>query len=259
MSQRAFSLVELSIVLVILGLLTGGILAGQSLIHASELRSLTTQFTNYTSAVQNFQTKYGAVPGDFSDGTKYWGRENSNADCITNYSAAVSSMGVCDGNADGGIGLGGAGNQASESFQFWRELAVAGMIDGKFTGIAGATSSYTSVADSNVPSTKIAGGAWFVQLFGGPVSGNTVLFDGDYANIFEVGAVTSNDPAGLLFKPEDMQNLDSKLDDGMPGTGKFRARSWSTCTTATASSQLGATYLVSSTTPLCVIIFANQF
>ena len=48
--RQGFSLVELSIVLVILGLLTGGILAGQSLIRAAELRAVTTEYQRYTAA-----------------------------------------------------------------------------------------------------------------------------------------------------------------------------------------------------------------
>lgn len=259
MSQRAFSLVELSIVLVILGLLTGGIMAGQSLIHASELRALTTQYHNITAAEQNFQTKYGAIPGDFQDATKYWGRENSNADCIANYGAAVNTAtGVCDGNGDNSLSLSAAGGQASEAFQFWRHLAMAGMLDGKYTGIAGAANSYASTPDVNVPSTKITSGGWFVSTWG-TVSGSTFLFNGDYGNIYQVGAASAADPANLLFSPIDMQSLDTKMDDGMPATGKLVARSFSTCTTAAANSQLSATYLVNSNSALCVLIFRNQY
>ena len=63
-AQPGFSLVELSIVLVILGLLTGGILAGQSLIRAAELRSISTDYSRYIAAVQAFRDKYFALPGD---------------------------------------------------------------------------------------------------------------------------------------------------------------------------------------------------
>lgn len=63
MQCKAFSLVELSIVLVILGLLTGGILAGQSLIRAAELRAVSTEYSRYITATQSFRDKYFAVPG----------------------------------------------------------------------------------------------------------------------------------------------------------------------------------------------------
>ncbi|PZP83692.1 MAG: type II secretion system protein, partial [Azospirillum brasilense] len=57
---HGFSLVELSIVLVILGLLTGGILGGQSLIRAAELRTISTDANRYITAAQTFRDKYFA-------------------------------------------------------------------------------------------------------------------------------------------------------------------------------------------------------
>ena len=67
----AFSLVELSIVLVILGLLVGGVLSGQSLIRAAELRSVTTEYSRYTTAISSFRDKYFALPGDMSNATSF--------------------------------------------------------------------------------------------------------------------------------------------------------------------------------------------
>jgi prepilin-type N-terminal cleavage/methylation domain-containing protein len=60
--KAAFSLVELSIVLVILGLLTGGILTGQNLIRAAELRAVVTEFNRYQTAVRTFEDKYSPFP-----------------------------------------------------------------------------------------------------------------------------------------------------------------------------------------------------
>ena len=71
--KKAFSLVELSIVLVILGLLVGGILTGQSLIRAAELRSVTTEFSQYQTAVMTFRDKYFAIPGDMKNARDFWG------------------------------------------------------------------------------------------------------------------------------------------------------------------------------------------
>ncbi|MGB1539971.1 MAG: prepilin-type N-terminal cleavage/methylation domain-containing protein, partial [Rickettsiales bacterium] len=56
--NRGFSLVELSIVLVILGLLTGGILGGQSLIRAAEMRAIATEYDAWKTAVNVFKDKY---------------------------------------------------------------------------------------------------------------------------------------------------------------------------------------------------------
>ena len=64
LQKNAFSLVELSIVLAILGLLTGGILTGQTLIRAAELRAVSTEFQRYQSAVNTFRDKYFSLPCD---------------------------------------------------------------------------------------------------------------------------------------------------------------------------------------------------
>ena len=72
-TQLAFSLVELSIVLVILGLLVGGILSGQSLIRAATLRSFVKQHEQHYTAVMSFRDKYSQLPGDMNNATQFWG------------------------------------------------------------------------------------------------------------------------------------------------------------------------------------------
>lgn len=62
--QLGFTLVELSIVLVIIGLLIGGILVGQSLVNATKMQSFIRQLAQYDVAVGNFKTKYKSIPGD---------------------------------------------------------------------------------------------------------------------------------------------------------------------------------------------------
>jgi prepilin-type N-terminal cleavage/methylation domain-containing protein len=71
-AKSAFSLVELSIVLVILGLLVGGVLAGQSLIRAAQLRAVTAQVGQYAAASKTFRDKYFALPGDLPNATSFW-------------------------------------------------------------------------------------------------------------------------------------------------------------------------------------------
>ena len=63
-NKRGFTLVELSIVLVIIGLLIGGILVAQSMIGATKAQSFVRHVQQFDIAVQNFQTKYNGLPGD---------------------------------------------------------------------------------------------------------------------------------------------------------------------------------------------------
>src|SRR3954463_15618522 len=65
-AKLGFTLIELSIVLVIIGLIVGGILVGQDLIKAAEIRATVGQIEKYNSAVNTFRTKYNGIPGDLS-------------------------------------------------------------------------------------------------------------------------------------------------------------------------------------------------
>ena len=62
--QAGFTLIELSIVLVIIGLIVGGVLTGQDLIRAAEIRATIGQYEKYNTAVNTFRTKYNGIPGD---------------------------------------------------------------------------------------------------------------------------------------------------------------------------------------------------
>ncbi|MGB1539945.1 MAG: prepilin-type N-terminal cleavage/methylation domain-containing protein, partial [Rickettsiales bacterium] len=71
--HTGFSLVELSIVLAIIGLLAGGILGGRNLIRSAELRSIITERKQYWDAVSIFHDRYMELPGDMSDAEDHWG------------------------------------------------------------------------------------------------------------------------------------------------------------------------------------------
>lgn len=231
--QKGFSLVELSIVLVILGLLTGGILAGQNLIRASELRSVSAQLKGYQSAVYTFRDKYFALPGDFRDATKFWGRMVSAGHCVTNSSAAVAAPGSCDGDGDGVLDD-TAANQAGEEFTFWQMLANAGLIEGSYTGLAGSGGGNHSVIGVNSPRSKITNGGFGVDYANHP-TGNVSDFP-HQAHRFWIGAQTSgNHPNETLLVPEEAWNLDTKLDDGRPGLGKMQAWRFTNCTTTNSA------------------------
>ena len=72
-TDGGFSLLELSIVLVILGLLAGGVLSGKSLIRAAELRTIGTERDRFRTAMYAFRDKYFMLPGDISNATSFWG------------------------------------------------------------------------------------------------------------------------------------------------------------------------------------------
>lgn len=130
--RHGFSLVELSIVLVILGLLTGGILAGQSLIRASELRAVSTQLQKFAAAHYSFQDKYFAIPGDMRNAVTFWGAADGSTGetvaCLTVDSLTLSDpKQTCNGDGNGRIETTGT---SDEIRRYWQHLANAGLIEG---------------------------------------------------------------------------------------------------------------------------------
>lgn len=253
--RKGFSLVELSIVLVILGLMAGGILMGQSLIRNAELKSITTEFEKYNGAAIAFRQKYDALPGDFPIATQIWNAQAAGAACVT---AASTGAATCNGDDDGIIL---PSTNSNESFRFWQHLKNAGYIEGSFNGIAAGSNSFATDA-TNAPRGRINNSFWFAWWWG-TQSGQPSFFDGVYDNFLEYGAYVANgDPANPIMRPAELWNIDVKIDDGKPATGMVVMRGLgvlNTCSTTNSSSTLTAEYLLSNNNIACNAIFRRLF
>lgn len=261
--KKAFSLVELSIVLVILGLLTGGILAGQSLIRAAELRSVSTEFQRYQTSVMTFRDKYFALPGDMKNATAFWGELASGVPCRDVFSTSTAT---CNGDGDGQIesmNTGGTGTGMNEVFHFWLHLANAGLIEGSYTGHPQAGNPWDEDSDFgvNAPASKLSDAGWHAEWFGSSATSvEGVYFAGSYGNSFAFGAAPANYPRNPAIKIEEAWNLDAKMDDGMPGTGAVRATWAYGCTDGSSSGTvLTVPYRLSIDQELCALVFPNAF
>ena len=228
-TSSGFTLVELSIVLVILGLLVGGVLTGQSLIRAAELRAVSTEFTRYQTALGTFRDKYFALPGDMPNAVRYWGSANSGstADGVDSGCAglttASTTQATCNGDGDGSIYTWVPNAGLHELFRSWQHLANAGMIEGSYSGVRGPGSVNEGVPGTNVPRSKLANGGWSI-VGRGTVSGDSSHFDANYGNSLFFGAkLVNNLTGGPILKAEEAYNIDMKMDDGQPHLGKVLA------------------------------------
>lgn len=254
--MRGFSLVELSIVLVILGLLTGGILAGQSLIRASELRSVTTDIGNYTSAIHSFRDKYFAIPGDMANATRFWGAKDAGdglgVDCTNLY---ASGSATCNGNGDGTIT-----GTWPEAYNAWHHLANAGLITGQYTGRAGTVSGWHAIPGVNTPASKISNSLYYISTM--THSGDGGHFAMDYGLNIHFTQTDQVTATGLhILSAEEAWNIDAKMDDGKPGLGKIIAsaniNNVASCITATSSTDFAADYRLTIKTPCATLFFRN--
>lgn len=252
--MRAFSLVELSIVLVILGLLTGGVLTGQSLIHAAELRAVVSELERYRTATQSFRSTYMALPGDMHEATRFW-KYRSGPDCINNTGAATDTLsGTCDGNGNGQVVHG-------ESFLFWQHLALAGLIEGSYTGVTGPLTSEDHIIGRNAPASRLSGTGWGVFYRSSTNGTPDRMFDGLYEHSFIHGNKdpVTGWPEAASMRPEDAWNIDSKIDDGKPAQGFLFGLPWTTCTNASGQSDTNTGYRLTSTDIACVIRSVRSF
>lgn len=261
-NHNGFSLVELSIVLVILGLLVGGILTGQNLIHAAELRSVTTEYDRYMSALHIFKDKYLALPGDMPNATSFW--DGASATCPGTDTQGNTDDSTCNGDGDGLIERIDTAPFGNEQFRAWQHLALAGLVEGVYEGVAGPGSSdYHSVIGFNVPRAKLGDLGWSIYYH--DAGGDTWWFDVDYGHIFALGsqhATAATIDQGLT--PEDAWNIDTKVDDGKPGMGSVIAHWWDDCTDATSFAGLNADgdaadYLLSASGDQCSLVFRRLF
>jgi prepilin-type N-terminal cleavage/methylation domain-containing protein len=256
--KQGFSLVELSIVLVILGLLVGGILSGQSLIRAAELRSINTEYQRFTTAIGTFRDKYFAIPGDMSNASSFW-----------------STAG--NGNGDGMI-ANTATAGTNEISTFWIHLANAALLEGSYTNVANTT----MTAGTNNPRAKLSNAGWNVAHLGmmsvaGVASPDvnttdpaaTTFYANTYGNAFLFGSGTNAVSPGGVLKSEEAWNIDTKMDDGRPDIGSVttlesqgNVTAGSGCgniATATTALAASAYDLANTSSTACSLVFKTGY
>ena len=113
--QNGFTLIEIAIVLVIIGLLLGGVMKGQELINSAKVKNLATDFRNIPVYIYGYQDKFKALPGDDLTAIAHVDPTGVNATVNGN------GNGIIDGNYNATSG---------ESFNFWQHVRLAGLAPG---------------------------------------------------------------------------------------------------------------------------------
>ena len=209
--QTGFTLIELAIVLVIIGLLLGGVLRGQELINSAKAKNITADLKNVQIFIYGYQDKFRAIPGDDANVATH----------INGGTAAGSPAGTLN-NAQ----INGAWNSSTatdESFLFWQHVRLAGFATGP-----------TAVGDPAYLPRNAESGRFGVQsLVGFATIVDASPMTGSYVTCTE-------NVAGRLVK-----QIDANLDDGNSATGSLRAvLSPATVSVATAAIIDGTPYTV---------------
>lgn len=222
---NGFTLVELSIALVVIGLLTGGVLVGKNILRGSEVQTIMADMKRFEGAIIQFTEQYNGVPGDITNATDYWGTDPNGCPSNANQNPRKET---CNGDGDGFV------RSAPERFRTWQQLANAGFVPGTFSGVAGTGSGTHAVPGINVPAGKLPESAYAIIASVPFDSTDVSWFEGDYGNFLLFGYANNGNPSGGVIRGADAATLDAKGDDGRPGTGLMRTtKSATNCHTST--------------------------
>ena len=218
-SEKGFTLIELSIVLVIIGLIVGGVLVGQDLIRAAEVRATISQIEKYNTAVNTFHAKFNAIPGDMSlsIATQFGFTEGVSGTGNCSGTSAGNRNG--DGVIDGGVGAASLVQNYGETGLFWVDLSSSqggNLIDGTF---ATATCAAPATALSNTSTSGPLNIAMPAAKLG---KGHYVyVYENNSQNFYGLSVVTAVATTGIQTSNATMTvvqayNIDKKMDDGYP-------------------------------------------
>lgn len=191
--RKAFSTIELIMVMLVMSLLVFVFVFGKKMVHNSDLIGLMHQYQKYASYIEGFHDRFDYYPGDFNNAYEYW----------PDY---CDSEEECNGDGDDEI------EAYEESHLVWLHLRASGVIGGTFTGI-GDGDDYTQTGGINVPEGELY-----------PTQFSVVYYEGsefpDDNHYIIIGGMKSEDLSyGAAIKPDDAYYLDEKLDDAYPSHG----------------------------------------
>lgn len=191
-----FTMVEMAIVLVVVGLLIAGVMTGRSMIRKAQLSSIIVDVGKYKSAVLDFKLKYLDLPGDIGDAFNYWG-----ANCAT-------SAGLCNGDSNGQISIG----VLDEDTKAWVHLSLAGFVDGSFT--AGGDPN----PPINIPGSDLGQNVGFwLRVYTNPA---LYLPANVTENIITFGILNGTAVDGGVITAQEAWSIDRKIDDGDADSGQ---------------------------------------
>jgi prepilin-type N-terminal cleavage/methylation domain-containing protein len=223
MKSHGFTLVEISLVMIIIGLLIGGIFGGMAMIENMQVNSTIQFMKNVESAAIKFNDAYGTLPGDLRDPSVV-------LPGCTSVPCSVTSAQNGDRKLVSLDDWSAAINLTNERFVFWHQLSAAGMI----TGIPNMNS---LVFGEGQPNSPLDTGARIVYF-----SNMSLLRHGiALTNVPSIGfgGITADD---LIIKGTIAKRLDDKLDDGVTTVGRLRSWNVSPVNSTAAAYDINSNY-----------------
>ncbi len=161
-SQRGFTMVEVAIVLVVVGLVVGGVLKGQEMITNSKLKRIESDNVGISAAMLSYQDRYRIMPGDDDEAELRFSL----------YTDGVNDPGAINinGNGDGVIDGNWMAAPNTETSNFWKHLRAAGLVDGNGDDPTQPTNAYGGLIGMRDASLQITGHVIVFGSIEGPIA-----------------------------------------------------------------------------------------
>jgi prepilin-type N-terminal cleavage/methylation domain-containing protein len=228
--RSGFTLVEMAIVLVIIGLIVGGVLVGKDMINAAAIRAQVSQIEKFNVAVNVFREKYACLPGDCANGSNF-GFQARGTGCFM--PGRGDGNGIIEGSNFGCNANLGWFQSQGETIVFWVDLSAAGLINQSFNTasetamppIDPVTLASTPSVDSYLPQAAINQGNSIYAWSGGVVDNSIAGTARNGLNYFGLAGITQISQGGgpaitYALSPAQAYAIDNKVDDGFPGSGR---------------------------------------
>ena len=271
-ARRGFSLLEMSVVIALMGLVAGVILVSQGIQKRNEMRTVLVDANAYSIAIQQFQMKYNALPGDFPDATNIWGALTT---CPSD--SGLGQNKTCDGNGNGVINqavplpqqTATSEDKQCEQYRAWQQLSLAKLVKAEFTGISGLKDmsnnpicGANSVPSVNVPDGPVKGSGFSIDSFGNFDANQTSAdwFNGSYDNaLIFGGALNGKNTDGPILKTDTAKEIDAKADDGFASTGNIRAPRAAFADAPQCTVDATGTYKETNRAIACILVFTSDY
>jgi prepilin-type N-terminal cleavage/methylation domain-containing protein len=209
--NKAFTLVELAIVIVIIGLLVGGVLTGQELIKQAKLRSLMKEIISYETAVITFKGKYNYLPGDLPNATQLLG--------YTCTETPPSPKG------DGRIQWDYVHACGGEQSEAWRHLSLSKLIKGSYPGYCIVSAGCSLFTNKYFPASTAFNNTYFHMQWNRNLTNYSSAYSQHSNYLTFSGARSQSANAWQILAPAlsqgDAKQVEDKLDNGVPASGKL--------------------------------------
>lgn len=202
--SNGYTLVEMAVVVVIIGLIIIGLIGSRSLVENARKNALIKDISQIDSSINAFQLRYEFLPGDFNNASAYW------PNCDT---PATD----CNGDGDEKIE-----NEASEDMRAWQHLALSEIYKGSFTGEGDGGAAIRTIG-INIPKSNFSEEVgynfeyWTNSIYSDTTDSQFIIAGARHVN----GSTERN--LGAFISGRDAKNIDNKMDEGDPDSGRLIA------------------------------------